>query len=81
MYNSVTLDTIANGMVFLDKVAEPIVTEDDGSWGNDHIPADCKSISGTADGYANYFKNITIIPDDDNEFDLPMDPLGDEPPV
>jgi hypothetical protein len=38
-------------------------------------------ISGTADGFANYFKNITITPDDDNEFDLPMDPLGDEPPV
>jgi hypothetical protein len=81
MYNSVTLETIAGGLVFLDKVAEPIVTEDDGSWGNDHIPADCKSISGTADGYANYFKNITITPDDDNEFDLPMEPLGDEPTV
>jgi hypothetical protein len=67
--------------VFLDKVADPIETEDDGTWGNDHIPADCKSISDTTDGYANYFKNISITPDDDNEFDLPMDPLGDEPPV
>ena len=79
MYNSVSLEPIANGLVFLDKVADPIETDDDGSWGNDHIPADCKTIRGTADGYANYFKNISITPDDDNEIDLPMDPVDDGP--
>ena len=79
MYNSVSLEPIANGLVFLDKVADPIETDDDGSWGNDHIPADCKTIRGSADGYANYFKNISITPDDDNEIDLPMDPVDDGP--
>ncbi len=81
MYNSVSLEPIAKGLVFLDKVAEPIETDDDGSWGNDHIPADSKTIRGSADGYANYFKNITITPDSDNEIDLPMDPIDDGPPA
>jgi len=81
MYNSVSLEPIANGLVFLDKVADPIETDDDGSWGNDHIPADSKTIRGSADGYANYFKNITITPDSDNEIDLPMDPIDDGPPA
>ena len=81
MYDSVSLEPIAKGLVFLDKVAEPIETDDDGSWGNDHIPADSKTIRGSADGYANYFKNITITPDSDNEIDLPMDPIDDGPPA
>ncbi len=79
MYNSVTLDGIGTGLVFFQNVADPEETEDDGTYGNDHTPANCKHISGTAPGFQDFHKDISLEPDSDNEIDLPMDPIDDGP--
>ena len=81
MYNSVTLDPIGNGLVFLQGIADPEETEADGTYGNDKTPVSCKHISGTAPGFQDYNKDISLDPDSDNEIDLPMDPIDDGPPA
>ena len=81
MYNSVTLDGIGTGLVFFQYVADPEETEDDGTYGNDKTPANCTRISGTAPGFQDYHKDISLEPDTDNEIDLPMDPIDDGPPA
>ena len=79
MFNTATNDGIGTGLVFFQYVADPEETEDDGTYGNDHTPANCTRISATAPGFQDYHKDITLEPDTDNEIDLPMDPIDDGP--
>ncbi|MEI6122421.1 MAG: hypothetical protein WCQ95_02215 [Bacteroidota bacterium] len=79
-FNSETNDPIEGALVYYDTVAEPCVTDEDGDHGNDHVSTDCKNIRATADGFANYFKAINILPDQQNQFDIPMEPIAPQPP-
>ena len=70
-----------NGLVFLDGVVVPIEVDEDGYWEMDTVPVICKKIRATADNCTDMEADIEILPDDDINFDILMEPIAPITPV
>jgi hypothetical protein len=74
MLNSTTQQPVANGLVFLAGIQEPIEADEEGNWECEQVHISCTQISATADNCLDYNATITIIPGDDIAFDILMEP-------
>lgn len=70
-----------NSLVFIDGVEAPIIPDENGDWEMDMIPVGKRKISATGDECNDFSDEIEILPDEDIEFDILMDPADDAQPV
>jgi len=78
--DSVSLDELNNGMLFLDNVETPIEVDEDGTFESDMVPIGCTHGIATSDGHEDTHFTFTIIPDGEINETIFMQPVGEEPP-
>ena len=81
MVDRLTSQPVLEGQVILEYVDAPIIVEANGKWSKENVPVECTKMWGTALAHMTYYRgDIVMNPDEDNNFQLPMEPGADNPP-
>ncbi len=74
-----TEEALTNVLITLEKVVEPIESDEDGDYENVEVPVSCKKLTAELYGYEKYEGSITILPGQDTTFDFMMTPMENPP--
>ena len=80
MVDSVTMQPPANGLVMLEGIDDPIEVDEDGNWECEKVPVEFTKIWGSADAHKLFSGTIQIVPNDDIDYDILMEPGDDTIP-